>query len=272
MISILFLAADPKDTSRLRLGEELREIDEKLRLSKLRDSFVFHQRHSVRPADMSQALLDINPQIVHFSGHGTADGALCVEDMSGNMHPIQPDSLAALFEQFSPQVKCVILNACYAESQARAIGKHINCVIGTNQAISDKAAIAFSVGFYQALGAGRSIKDSYELGCVQVRLQGISEHLTPILILRDENTDILKIKSEQLDILSVLSDFLRLGGSDRMPKDELARQFRNRSIEKELDTLERTGYIKETIERFGGRAYTYLEITEKGQVLLRENS
>jgi hypothetical protein len=31
-ISILFLSADPTDASRLRLGEELREIQEKLQL------------------------------------------------------------------------------------------------------------------------------------------------------------------------------------------------------------------------------------------------
>jgi hypothetical protein len=50
--------------------------------------------------------------------------------------------------------------------------------------ISDAAAIAFSVGFYQALGAGRSIEESYKLGCVQIRLLGIPEHLTPILTKR----------------------------------------------------------------------------------------
>ena len=51
-----------------------------------------------------------------------------------------------------------------------------------NQAIGDKAAIDFAIGFYQALGGGRSIEDAYNLGRVQIRLQGIPEHLTPILI------------------------------------------------------------------------------------------
>lgn len=49
-----------------------------------------------------------------------------------------------------------------------------------NQAIGDDAAISFAIGFYQALGAGRSIEDAYKLGCVQIRLQGIPEHLTPV--------------------------------------------------------------------------------------------
>jgi len=39
MVSILFLAADPTDATRLRLGEEFREIHEKLKLGKFRDRF-----------------------------------------------------------------------------------------------------------------------------------------------------------------------------------------------------------------------------------------
>lgn len=181
-ISILFLAADPTDASRLRLGEELREIQEKLQLAKLRERFELNQRMSVRPADVSQALLDVQPYIVHFSGHGATSGALFFEDKSGEAYLIQPEALAALFEQFANQVNCVVLNACYSETQANAIARHINYVIGMSQAIGDKAAIAFSTGFYQALGAGRAIEDAYKLGCVQIALQGIPEHLTPVLI------------------------------------------------------------------------------------------
>lgn len=181
-ITILFLASDPTSATRLRLGEELREIQEKLQLARQRDRFKLDQRMSVRSADISQALLDIQPQIVHFSGHGTTSGALCFENQIGQSHPIQPDALAALFEQFASQVECVLLNACYSETQAKAIAKHINFVVGMNQAIGDKAAIAFAIGFYQALGAGRSVEEAYKLGCVQIGLQGIPEHLTPVLI------------------------------------------------------------------------------------------
>lgn len=99
--SVLFLAADPTDSSRLRLGEELREIQETLQRAKFRERFELHQRMSVRPADVSQALLDIQPTIVHFSGHGMATGALCFEDQVGKTHPVEPDALAALFEQFA---------------------------------------------------------------------------------------------------------------------------------------------------------------------------
>ena len=95
---------------------------------------------------------------------------------------IQPEALAALFKRFTNQVNCVVLNACYSEIQAKAIAKHIKYVIGMNQAIGDKAAIAFAIGFYQALGEGRSIEDAYGLGCVQIQMQNLPGHLTPVLI------------------------------------------------------------------------------------------
>ena len=186
-ISILFLSADPTNATRLRIGEELREIQEQLQLARLREKFKLDQRMSVRPTDISQALLDIQPCIVHFSGHGEENGTLCFENRAGEIHPIMPDALAELFEQFASQVRCVLLNSCYSEIQAAAISEHIDYVIGMNKAISDHAAIAFTIGFYKGLGAGRTIEEAYKLGCVQIKLQNISEHLTPILFQKGKN-------------------------------------------------------------------------------------
>ncbi|MEM8721769.1 MAG: hypothetical protein AAGE84_21135 [Cyanobacteria bacterium P01_G01_bin.39] len=39
-----------------------------------------------------------------------------------------------------------------------------------NQAIPDKDAIAFSIGFYDGLGAGKSIEVAYQLGCNAINL------------------------------------------------------------------------------------------------------
>jgi hypothetical protein len=180
---ILFLASDPTNTSRLRLGEEFREISEQLMLALGRDYFdLLLPQLSLRPKDIARVLLNTKPHIVHFSGHGDSEGALCFEDNNGQVYLVQPEALAALFEQLADQVQCVVLNACYSEIQARAISKHIGYVIGMNKAVSDRAAIAFSLGFYQALGAGRSIDEAFRFGCVQMQLHGLPEHLTPVLI------------------------------------------------------------------------------------------
>lgn len=229
-VSILFLAADPTDATRLRLGEEFREIQEKMKLAKLRDSFKLElPQLSVRPSDISQALLDTQPQIVHFSGHSTSSGELCFENQTGQSHFVQPDALAALFEQFADRVNCVVLNACFSEVQAETISQHIEYVIGMNKAVGDNAAIAFAVGFYQALGAGRTFEEAYKLGCVQIRLQNIPEHLTPV------------IKSFSLKILEVLS---RSGSSPRTARgisDDTGLDIA--ILTEQLNILKNRGYV-----------------------------
>ncbi|QKQ72563.1 CHAT domain-containing protein [Nostoc sp. TCL240-02] len=190
-IKILFLAADPSNATRLRLGQELRDIRERLQLAKERDRFILDSRESVRPGDISQAIFDVEPQIVHFSGHGTSTGELCFEDLLGESQPVQPDALAALFELAADQINCVVLNACYSEAQAKAIGEHIPFVIGMNKAIGDQVAIAFAVGFYKALAARRTIDQAYKFGCVEIRLQGIAEHLTPVLYTKQNSVSLV---------------------------------------------------------------------------------
>ena len=46
-------------------------------------------------------------------------------------------ALAKLFEVFKDKVECVLLNACYSETQAEAIRQHIDYVIGMHQEIGN---------------------------------------------------------------------------------------------------------------------------------------
>jgi hypothetical protein len=178
---ILILAANPKQTVRLRLDEELRDIKEVLQRSLNRENFDLRYELAVRPRDIHRAILDYRPNIIHFSGHGVGEQGLAFEDETGKEKLITGEALAGLFQVFSKRVECVILNACYSEVQAKAISQHIPYVIGISQEISDKAAIAFAVGFYDALGAGESIEFAYELGRNAIHLAGSDEHITPVL-------------------------------------------------------------------------------------------
>ena len=192
--TILFLASNPKDTDPLRLDEELREIDEGLRRARQRDQFKLDQKWAVRAEDLRRSLLDEQPTVVHFSGHGTPLDGIIVEDRAGNAEPINPRALAGLFKLFADQVDCVVLNACYSEEQAAAISQHIKYVVGMTTAIGDKAAIEFAVGFYDALGAGRSYEDAFEFGCNAIAARNIPEDLTPQLKIRADVAEVAKQK------------------------------------------------------------------------------
>jgi len=133
--TILILAANPKGTTPLRLDQEVREIDAGLQRAKQREQFVLEHSGAVRPRDIQRAMLDINPQIIHFSGHGTGDEGLVFEDETGGAKLVDSEAIAGLFELFADQVECVVLNGCYSEMQATAISQHINYVIGMSKAI-----------------------------------------------------------------------------------------------------------------------------------------
>ncbi|MBW4420024.1 MAG: AAA-like domain-containing protein [Myxacorys californica WJT36-NPBG1] len=178
---ILILAANPRNSTPLDLNQEVREIDEALKLSKLRDQYDLVQRWAVRPRDMRRAVLEVKPHIVHFSGHGVGEGGLALEDGAGQAKLVSTEALAGMFK-LAEQVECVLLNACYSEIQATAIAQHIPYVIGMNQAVGDRAALEFAVGFYDALGAGESIEQAFQQGCIAIEMESIPEHLTPVLI------------------------------------------------------------------------------------------
>jgi len=177
---ILILSANPTNTNKLRLDEEVREIEAGLERSRSRDQFQIISKWAVRPNDLRRALLDHKPEIVHFSGHGAGSQGLALENNSGQMQLVKTETLAGLFELFD-SIECVLLNACYSEVQAEAIYQHVDCVIGMNRAIGDRAAIEFAVGFYDALGADRSYEDAYKFGCLSIDLEGIPESSTPVL-------------------------------------------------------------------------------------------
>ncbi len=94
---ILFLTANPSDSSRLRLDHESRAIDEALRKAEFRDRFTFEQYQAVRIKDLQECLLRFKPHIVHFSGHGSSAGQILLEDNNGNSKPVSEYALGTLF-------------------------------------------------------------------------------------------------------------------------------------------------------------------------------
>ena len=193
-ITILFLAANPSDTTRLRVDQEMRSIDQVLRQSEFRNEFNTKQQWAVRITDIQGYLLRHRPAIVHFSGHGYKSSGIVLEDDDGKSRPVAVHALSRLFSILKDDIKCVVLNACYSDEQAQAIAEHINCVVGMSEAIGDSAAISFATAFYQALGYGRDVKTAFDLGCVQIDLENLRDKDVPkLLSLKVDPSDIVLI-------------------------------------------------------------------------------
>lgn len=201
MITILFLAANPADTPRLALDHEVKEIITRLRKAPLGQQFRVEMEWAVRADEIQAALLRHKPRIVHFSGHGqnnatrsnsrefdssppsTAISRIMVENHARSATPIPDEALSEMF-RIVGGVECVVLNACHSAEQAEAILRHVNVVVGMDNAINDTAAIQFAASFYEALAFGRSMQTAFDLGKNQIALQNLPHANVPILSTR----------------------------------------------------------------------------------------
>jgi hypothetical protein len=191
---VLFFAANPAGTKPLQLDEEIRQITAKIRAAEYRDSLELISRWAVRPDDVTQALLEVKPHIVHFSGHGNSSEELILLDDLGKLKPVSKEALVHLFSTLKDNVRLVVFNACSTKPQAVALSKVIDCVVGMNEPVGDEASFTFAASFYRAVGFGRTVKEAFELGRSALLMAGIPEAKTPRLSVRkgvDAETTVL---------------------------------------------------------------------------------
>lgn len=203
---ILFLASNPSETSKLQLEKEFSRIFNGIQEGTKDLKLV--AEWAVTPGGLQQAILKHRPNILHFSGHGTADekgngsdrdiffekgkrGGIILQDSNGKPKLVNTTALADLFETMLTfkgiKIEVVILNACHQENQAKEIAKHVPYVIGTNDAIDDNAAIEFSTGFYRGISAKDSeVNSAFRLARNSIMLEGLEDSKVPVMYVNGE--------------------------------------------------------------------------------------
>ena len=178
---ILFLAANPSDTTRLALDEECAAIERELRLTTGRDDFDFRSRWAVSVDEVMRGLNELQPTVIHFTGHGGSTGrderqpspdhrdigvvaaaGIQLQDEQRQPQPVSACDLTRMIGSAAPSARLVVLNACFSDAVADALRGVVDCVIGIRGAIGDAAARSFAVGFYRALGHRRSVSNAVE--------------------------------------------------------------------------------------------------------------
>jgi hypothetical protein len=184
LVKILFLGANPRGTRPLRVDEEIREIQQTIKQGRERDNILVETEWAVRPRDITQALINFEPHFVHFAGHGGGEeGSFAAEDDIGNAHLIPVDGLVEAFKAVGRDVQCVIVNACQTERLARALAAVVPWVIGMRQPVGDRSAIRFSIGFYQALAAGKPVQTAFDVGKAHLMMTPEeNDALAPLLL------------------------------------------------------------------------------------------
>ena len=158
-LKVLFLASNPGGL--LQLDREWRGVS--MALQDKKDKFDLNSSNQVTKEKVRSALLRHQPQLVHFSGHGIAEGnsfrqaglIFQAPDSANKSETMSAEDAAAMFElihQAFP-LTLVLLNACESSEHARLISIGGFHAIGMTVEIEDSKATAFAQGFYEGLAA-----------------------------------------------------------------------------------------------------------------------
>lgn len=205
-INILFLASNPNikyisedkilEQQKLDLDKEAREIEESIKKSLNRDSINFQTKWAIRTTDIFQYINEVNPTIIHFSGHGTENGELVFQDNMDNPKIVSNEAISEMISATSDEVRLIVFNNCFSSIQANLIVNSVEATIGMNKAIGDNAAITFASQLYSSIGFGLSIDVAFKQAKAQLILEGINEQDTPELYVKEgiSSKDIILVK------------------------------------------------------------------------------
>jgi hypothetical protein len=164
----LILFANPNKTFPIQSSREKQIIQEALGSAKYKDNLEVAFIEASTIHDLRRSLLNEEFNIVHISSHGTQNG-LILQDEYGEPLLIEPQALADWLQKYQ-SLECLILNACHSISQGRLTSLSVPYTIAMEGSITDKAAIEFSRGFYDAVGALKDYEFAYLEGCQNVEL------------------------------------------------------------------------------------------------------
>jgi len=175
--AVLFVSTSPVPGAILNTGVEARAVEDALR----KTGFEFRAIQATRPHDITRAILDFRPTILHFAGHGEG-GEIYLEDEAQKPKPVSVDAIARLLKPMP--VTGVVLNACYSAKNLAPLMGVSEWAVGMKRAVQDPSAIGFSDGFYMALAEGKDVQSAFDVGVANAGMQSAGQMDIPILEMR----------------------------------------------------------------------------------------
>mmetsp|Transcript_26610 Transcript_26610/g.81780 ORF Transcript_26610/g.81780 Transcript_26610/m.81780 type:complete len:737 (+) Transcript_26610:79-2289(+) len=139
-----------------------------------------------------RSVVTLGARAIHFAGHGHPE-FLCFEDGRGGAVAANNDLLRRLVSAGNTEgVRLVVVNSCHSQAAGQAFVEagvpHVVAVSSyagrSDGRVSDKAATAFCRAFYLGLIAGKTVRQSFDIGCAAA-----SKGMTYVLLPENESHD-----------------------------------------------------------------------------------
>lgn len=173
----------------LRLQHEVREVQRSLRGAKYRDLVApLELRPAATVEDLVDAMNDVRPHLVHFSGHGSSEGVVLDDgdlENPGSL-PVDFDLLARVLAATDSPPRVLVLNACQTLAGAEILLPAVPVVVAMADSIDDTAAIGFARRFYAAIASAQSVRVALDQATLVMEATALGDADLPQLRVRDD--------------------------------------------------------------------------------------
>ena len=185
-INILFIASNPdiiftdeegvlREQQRLSLDKEARDIEESIQKTPDRDSISFVTKWATRTEDLFQYINEVNPTIIHFTGHGTEDGKLVFHDKNDNPKFVGIDAIIQMINAITDDLRLVVFSNCFFSSIAIQVSEYVEATIGMNTSVREDVATLFAAQLYSSIGFGFSLDKAFKQAMARLSIEGIEQ-------------------------------------------------------------------------------------------------
>ncbi|MCA9525461.1 MAG: hypothetical protein KC549_04080 [Myxococcales bacterium] len=180
--TILFIGANPVGSRHLRIDQEMAEIQREINQAPEGRQLTLVFRFATTFREVQAAILDVQPDFVHFSCHGEA-GKLVLADAANQRRAIAGSAIVRLVCSAEQPILGCLLIACDSAQIAEEMVQPPSgsFAVGMRGPISDQAARAYLVGFYLTLARGRPAELCHEQGVIAIMALDVGEEGVPEL-------------------------------------------------------------------------------------------
>ncbi|MGR6964838.1 CHAT domain-containing protein [Geodermatophilus sp. URMC 61] len=198
-LRVLVLVAGPTDFPPLDVDAEWARLQEALQGLQDAGRVRLERAPNGTMAELQRQLRRGEHHVFHYIGHGRydpelGDGVLAMEGPTGRAQPISGSDLGALLHDHRT-LRLALLNSCegarggrtdpYSGTAQSLVYQGIPAVVAMQFEITDRAAIVFTRGFYEAVADGYPLDAAMAEARKAIRLQPNQvEWGTPVLYLR----------------------------------------------------------------------------------------
>ncbi|MHA6318200.1 CHAT domain-containing protein [Altererythrobacter sp. CAU 1778] len=178
---IAMLTASPIGEDPIDVSLEAREIENERQKSAARDKFDVRLFPAATTESLLTAINDYQPEIYHFSGHGSSAGLSfdnsTIKDVGGTH--VQFPILRKLMMTAPQRPKLIFLNACESFGGSTDLTEVADVIISMSDSVTDSTAFHYSRRFYASLFSGLSIATAHDQAKAILEIDDASGALLP---------------------------------------------------------------------------------------------